>query len=94
VGVFPLNQLTFQSVVSQREVIDTLASSIVGLDCVDQRIVVGLPVNDSPTAATSTVTLPVFDVVLVVLEAGRSEIEVDAVHRHQLGQQVGISLLF
>jgi hypothetical protein len=50
-------------------------------------------VNDSPTAATSTITLPVFDVVDIILEARRSEIKVHTVHGHQLRDQIGFSLL-
>lgn len=49
--------------------------------------------NDSPTAATPTITLPVLDVVHIILEAGRPEVEVHTVHRHQLWNQIALCLL-
>jgi len=74
-------------------VIDILASSIVCLYGVNQGILISPPMNDSPTAATPTVPLPVLDVVNIILEARGSKIKVNTIHRHQLWDQVGLSLL-
>ena len=72
--------------------VDGPASGVVRFKGVDQGHLVRVLMDYGPSAPTSSFALPVLSVVFGVLKYGASEVKINAVKAHQLGDQFGLSL--
>ena len=80
-------------VVSLLQEIDVLAPRVVSFNSVNQRIHVSLSVNDSSATTRPTITLPVLNVVLSIIERGRPKVKIDWIHWHEFRDQLCFRLL-